>query len=98
MKTIHLTELFNFFGECDVVRNVHGTECSFEIDQDKNQIVISWGRNYETMEHEFTEVFPFDNNKMIEIKDNGLVKLKTSGGSMLYFFFTKTLTPRYFEM
>jgi hypothetical protein len=97
MKTIYLPELFNFFAECDTLRNVHGVECSFEIEHDNNRFVISWGRNYETMEHEFTDYFPFDKNHHVEISDKGVIKLKNAGGSSYYYTFTKTLTLSDFE-
>jgi len=97
MKTITVQELTNFFAECDSMRITNGAECSFDINYPKNRFEIRWGRNYETMEHEFEEFFPFNKNQKIEVSDKGVVKLIAEGGSNYYFTFTKTLTLRDFQ-
>ena len=97
MKTITFHELLNFFAECDSVRIVNGTSCSFDINYPENRVEIRWGRNYETWEHEFEEFFPFNKNQNIEISNDGVVKLICEDNTHRYFFFTKTLTLRDFQ-
>jgi hypothetical protein len=97
MNTIPGRELINFFAECDNLRMSNGTDCSFDINYPDDRFEIRWGRNYETMEHEFEELFPFVLNQNIEISDKGVVKLITNNNSPLYFTFTKTLTLRDFR-
>lgn len=97
MNTIPVRELINFFAECDNLRMSNGVNCSFDINYSESRFEIRWGRNYETMEHEFEELFPFVLNQNIEISDKGVVKLITDSNSPLYFTFTKTLTLRDFR-
>lgn len=97
METITIRELINFFGECDDLRMSSGEHCSFDINYPKNQFEISWGRNYELMDHDHLEVFPFDNNQNIPITDKGVVTLNTNDNIKLFFVFTKTLTMRDFR-
>jgi len=97
MKTIPVRELINFFAECDNLRMAHGNDCSFDINYPENRFEIRWGKNYDTMEHESEELFPFVLNQKIEVSDKGVVKLITDNNTPLYFIFTKTLTRRDFE-
>lgn len=97
MKTYSVQDLTNYFAECDNLRLSNGSDCSFDINYPESRFEIRWGRNYETMEHEFEELFPFVLNQKIEITDKGVVKLITDNNSSRYFTFTKNLTPRDFQ-
>jgi hypothetical protein len=95
--TIPLQELFNFFGEADNVRRVTGQDCSFEIDHEKDHIVISWGANYELMRNDHSAVYPFNKNITVEVSPKGVVSLISSLGSKDYYLFTKTIKLRDFR-